>query len=196
MPRTASLLLITLLAAACQPQADATDEPTETAEAAAPAADPNSPEAKIANAMSAAPEAISANATIMDTGMDGMMMELRAGTNGWTCMPDLPQTPGPDPMCLDGAFLTWVDALIKKEPPNVSGVGLAYMLQGGSDASNSDPFATGPAPGADWVDTGPHVMMIPENPADLEGIPTDYTTGAPYVMYKGTPYAHIMMPVR
>ena len=197
MARIASLLLITLLVAACQPQGEATGDPTEEpAEAAAPAPDPNSPEAKIANAMSAAPEAISANATIMDTGMDGMMMELRAGTNGWTCMPDLPQTPGPDPMCLDSAFLTWVEALIKKEPPNVSGVALAYMLQGGSDASNSDPFATGPAPGADWVDTGPHVMVL-GGVDQFAGYPTTSdNTKIPYVMFPNTPYAHLMIPVK
>jgi hypothetical protein len=196
MPRTAALFLITLLTAACQPQAEAPEEPTEGAEAAAPAPDPNSPEAKIANAMSAAPASIAANATVVDMGADGMMMELRAGTNGWTCMPDVATTPGTDPMCWDPVFMTWVDAWMKKETPRLSGLGLAYMLQGGSDASNDDPFATEPAPGGTWVDTGPHIMVAPADPRTLEGIPTDYTTGAPYVMWKGTPYAHIMMPVR
>ena len=33
------------------------------------------------------------------------------------------------------------------EEPNTQVVGLAYMLQGGSDASNTDPFATEPAEG-------------------------------------------------
>jgi hypothetical protein len=39
-------------------------------------------------------------------------------------------------------------------------MGLVYMLQGGSDASNDDPFATAPKPGEKWVTTGPHVMMV------------------------------------
>ena len=34
------------------------------------------------------------------------------------------------------------------------------MLQGGSDASNDDPFATTPPPGEPWVATGPHVMVV------------------------------------
>jgi hypothetical protein len=97
---------------------------------------------------------------------------------------------------MDGTFLTWVDALMKKETPRASGIGLAYMLQGGSDASNSDPFATGPAAGQQWIDTGPHVMFAPSDPKLLDALPTDFSTGAPYVMWKGTPYAHVMMPVR
>jgi hypothetical protein len=35
-----------------------------------------------------------------------------------------------------------------------------YMLAGGTDASNTDPYATEPAPGADWVRTGRHVMIV------------------------------------
>jgi hypothetical protein len=33
------------------------------------------------------------------------------------------------------------------------------------------------------------------DPALLEGIPTDPATGGPYVMWKGTPYQHVMVPV-
>ncbi len=74
-------------------------------------------------------------------------------------------------------------------------MGLVYMLQGGSDASNDDPFATAPAPGAKWVTTGPHVMVVgmagmlgnlPRNP----DVPTK-----PFIMWGGSSYEHIMMPV-
>jgi hypothetical protein len=69
------------------------------------------------------------------------------------------------------------------------------MLQGGSDASNTDPFATEPGAG-EWVETGPHVMMVVPDPAALANVSDDYRSGAPYVMWRGTPYAHVMMPVR
>ncbi len=57
-----------------------------------------SPEAKaqIKSAMSAAPTSVSAEAAIVDWNMN----ELRAGTNGWTCLPDRPDTPGNDPWCI------------------------------------------------------------------------------------------------
>jgi hypothetical protein len=162
-----------------------------------PMGPPTTPEAKIASAMSAAPPEIAANAMIMDwpAAEGGEMTELRAGGNGWTCMPDVPSTDGLDPMCLDAQFLGWAGAWQTKTQPTVTAVGLAYMLMGDAGASNTDPFATGPTPDNGWIRTGPHVMMIVPDVAQLDGIPTDPATGGPYVMWKGTPYAHVMMPV-
>ena len=54
---------------------------------------------KIANALSAGPASITADAAVMDWPSEagGELTELRAGTNGWTCLPDnphvLPTTP-------------------------------------------------------------------------------------------------------
>lgn len=44
-----------------------------------------------------------------------------------------------------------------KEPASGK-VGFMYMLSGGTDASNTDPYATKPAAGNHWVKTGPHTM--------------------------------------
>ena len=44
-------------------------------------------QAKIRLAMSGAPADIAKNAAIMDVDEKGQMKQLRAGTNGWTCMP-------------------------------------------------------------------------------------------------------------
>jgi hypothetical protein len=70
------------------------------------------------------------------------------------------------------------------------------MLQGDAGASLTDPYATGPETAQDWVKTQAHVMMIVPNAKDLEGLPTSPAGGEAYVMWKGTPYAHIMMPVK
>jgi hypothetical protein len=68
-------------------------------------------EALIANAESAAPTVIGQEATIMGWDEDGMpTVVLREGTNGWTCLPDWPATPGNDPQCLDAVFNAWNDA--------------------------------------------------------------------------------------
>jgi len=146
---------------------------------------------KIENAMAAAPAAVSGDATIMD--WDETV--LREGNNGWTCFPDSPDVPGDTPMCFDGQWMKWVAGWMSQTEPDVTGLGLAYMLKGGVDASNTDPFATEPPAGMDWVKSGPHVMVIVPDPSDLEGIPTDPDNGGPWVMWKGTPYAHVMMPV-
>ena len=69
-------------------------------------------------------------------------MKLHAqGTNGWTCIPDGP-SPGVDPMCVDKNGMGWMDALMNKKDPPAGKLGFGYMLMGGSDASNTDPFAT------------------------------------------------------
>jgi hypothetical protein len=104
--------------------------------------------------MSAAPEAVARDAAIMAVDAQGQMRTLREGTNNFTCMPDNPQSPGDDPMCLDQNGMEWAHAWMTKTEPPEGRVGFGYMLQGGSDASNEDPHATAPAEGKEWVDTG------------------------------------------
>jgi hypothetical protein len=153
--------------------------------------------AKIENAMSAAPSSISANATILDNALDdaGAFVVLREGSNDWSCFPDFPASPGNDPQCLDQTWLDWQYAYFAGEEPNVTVPGLAYMLQGGSDPSNTDPLATEPAAGEEWVSSPPHVMLLLPEELDQTVFSTEHDSGEPYVMWAGTPYEHIMMPV-
>jgi len=149
-----------------------------------------------ASAEAAAPASISGGATIVQASADGTMKELRKGTNGWTCMPDAPDTPGPDPMCFDSNAGKWVDAWLHHKPPPEGVVGVMYMLEGGTDASNTDPYATKPTADNDWVKTGPHVMIVGSKEI-LAGHPSGAKpdTSVPYVMWAGTPYAHLMVPM-
>jgi hypothetical protein len=149
----------------------------------------------IKSAMSAAPEAVSKDATIVAMDDKMQMRTLRKGTNGWTCMPDGP-SPGVDPMCLDKNGMEWAAAWMAHKDPPKGKMGFGYMLMGGSDASNTDPFATKPNSGDKWVDTGPHVMVLNIG-IQFDGYPTTPTnTKAPYVMFPNTPYAHLMIPVK
>ena len=70
------------------------------------------------------------------------------------------------------------------------------MLEGGTDASNTDPYATKPTAENNWVETGPHIMIVGSKEI-LGGYPSGPKpeTSAPYVMWAGTPYAHLMVPV-
>src|SRR6476646_8921415 len=56
----------------------------------------------IASAMSAAPAAVSKDATIAIVETEGKLRTLRQGQGAFTCIPDDPNTPGHDAMCLDG----------------------------------------------------------------------------------------------
>lgn len=150
----------------------------------------------IASAESAAPASIAHDAAVITADATGKMNTLRQGKNGWTCMPDAPDTPGSDPMCFDSNAAKWVAAWVAHKPPPARAVGVMYMLEGGTDASNTDPFATKPTAQNNWVNTGPHIMIVGSKEI-LTGHPSGGKpdTSAPYVMWAGTPYAHLMVPV-
>ena len=151
----------------------------------------------IASAMSAAPKAVSGDATLVMMEAGGKLRTLRKGTNGYTCIPDDPQTPGPDPMCMDKNSWDFIGAMMAHKPPPQK-VGFMYMLAGGTDASNTDPYATKPTAANHWIKTGPHIMIMGAGKAFLDQYPksADPDTKAPYVMWAGTPYEHLMVPVK
>ncbi len=158
---------------------------------------------KIMAFTAAAPTEIGAHATVMDwpDSASGAMKQLRAGTNGWTCMPSTTSSMGvakiedTAPMCLDKMWVSWAEAWMKKTPPKITMTGIGYMLKGDKGASLTDPFAMTMTADNNWIVSGPHIMVIEPDVSKLEGIPSDTKLGGPYVMWKGTPYAHIMVPL-
>ena len=152
----------------------------------------------IASAMRAAPARVAKDATIVAMDTTGKMRTLRKGSNGFTCMPDSPATPGPDPMCMDNNALAWALAWMTHQAPPPGKLGLMYMLEGGTDASNTDPFAAKPAAGNHWLKTGPHFMIVGADDAFYDGCPknADPNTNARYVTGAGTPYQHLMAPIK
>jgi hypothetical protein len=151
----------------------------------------------IASAMHAAPAKVAKDATIIAMDSSGNMRTLRKGTNGFTCMPDNPTTPGPDPMCMDANAFAWAGAWMAHKDPPAGKVGFMYMLAGGTDASNTDPFATTPSASNHWVKTGPHIMVVGADASFYDSYPksADPDTSQPYVMWAGTKYQHLMAPV-
>jgi hypothetical protein len=153
--------------------------------------------ALIKSAESAAPAAVASGAAIYAMDEKGEMRTLREGKNGFWCMPDNPASPGPDPMCGDANAMEWAMAWLQKKDPPKGKVGFMYMLAGGTDGSNTDPYAAKPEPNNNWISTGPHVMVV--NAMDMmAGYPADPKpdTTQPYVMWANTPYAHLMIPVK
>jgi len=165
----------------------------------APAAGQATPDAqaKIADAMSAGPPSIANDATILDWALDdaGKFVVLREGSNGWYCQPDTPGTPTDDPQCSDATWMEWIYAFLAGEEPQITVPGIAYMLQGDSAASNTDPFATEPAAGEDWVVDPAHIMILLPEGTGQSVFSTDPDSGGPFIMWAGTPYEHVMVPV-
>ena len=69
----------------------------------------DSTQVKIARAMSAGPMNVAKAARIIDTDAQGMLVVLREGSNGFTCMPGNLKVVGEPPMCVDAAAMQWYD---------------------------------------------------------------------------------------
>jgi hypothetical protein len=163
---------------------------------AMPAMKPMADAAMLKLAMSAGPADITKSAAVMEMDEKGTMRQLRAGTNGWSCMV-MPSgsSSGMDAMCGDKAWMAWGDAWMSKKTPAIDTLGVAYMLQGDHGSSNVDPYAMAPTATNQWVTSPPHVMLLVPDMKMLDALPTDPHAGGPWVMWKGTPYAHVMVPM-
>jgi len=148
-------------------------------------------ERQIAHARGAAPASISADATVVSNGE-----VLAQGSNGWTCMPDLMPNDGAA-VCIDAVWSEMLAALGAKAAFEPGSIGISYMLKGdppGSGVSNSTPYHPDHANADDYTETGPHLMIIVSKDL-IEGMTDDPASGGPYIMWKDTPYAHVMVPV-
>jgi hypothetical protein len=167
---TSTLVLISSLFVFCEAQAQRSNEEL------------------IAEAESAAPSLIAKSAAIKT--MDGRV--IREGSNGWTCYPG---TEMAGPMCNEPPWDALMAAVMSKTTPRIDKLSVSYMLAGDGDAkgvSNVDPYATEPTADNQWIKEGPHLMIAVPGPALLRGLSSDPKDPV-YVMWKDTPYAHIMV---
>lgn len=159
---------------------------------------------QIAAAVLPLPADARAGATVLGYGADGKLVTLRKGTGSMTCLADDPKEPrfhvacyhdSMEPFMARGRELrtsgvtgTQVDSVRFREakagtlklPTHPASL---YSLTGGK----FDP-ATKTAPGARWL----YVVYIPYATAATTGISDKPQEDAPWLMYPGTPKAHIM----
>ncbi len=145
----------------------------------------------IKRVMMAAPPQVVADATIVRA-QNGAMQTLKKGSNEWTCM-----EAGGVPMCLDPNAMEWANAW-QSHGPATEKTGFIYMLAGDTGASNTDPYATEKKADNHWIQTGTHVMIVGAAAKSMAGYPrtADADPTKPYVMWPGTPYEHLMIPVK
>ena len=149
--------------------------------------------------------------------MDGSV--LREGSNGWTAMPGNPRgMSNPEigwkdpheamPMVTDAQGMKWAMAYMAGTKPELDHDGWMYMLHGDMGEDNSvgmrmsvnndgkiDIKTKETAAEGQWIVSGPHIMLMPKDPSSLSGLTTDFNSGGPYIMFEGTGYDHVMIPV-
>jgi hypothetical protein len=143
---------------------------------------------KIDLALSAGPSDISKNATVAEPDGHGGMKILRQGTNDFTCMPGDPSGVGMPAMCMDKVAMQWNKDFEEHKPkPTTTVPGIEYMLAGATQRSDSDPNdKTSPA-----IKIGPHWMILWPFDPKTTGLPTTHRATGAYIMWAGSPYAHV-----
>ncbi len=194
------LAMVALIAMGCSEAQSAVRDAQDQAQTApattveAPVTDAD----KIADASRAAPTELVAAATFLDWPSEagGDFRVLREGTNGWICIPDYPGDPYDEPHCLDEEWLDFIKAYMAGTAPATERIGLAYMLNSRWAASNNDVAASERTADNQWHEGGSHLMLIVPDPAMLDWFTTEPTPeGGAYVMWAGTEYAHLMIPI-
>ncbi|MFT5865943.1 MAG: hypothetical protein ACI9PY_003697 [Ascidiaceihabitans sp.] len=149
-------------------------------------------QSKIARAITAAPSDITNEATIMD--VDGTI--LRAGTNGWVCIPGVGLIPGDThPMCNDPVWMKWMAAMASGSAFTTDVIGVSYMMAGDPMLNVDNPMATDPNDGGVWRQEGAHVMLLFPDMDVLADLSRDPFSGGPYIMWGGTPMEHVILPI-
>jgi hypothetical protein len=147
----------------------------------------------VREAATGAPRSISGKASVARIEKDGKVTMVRPGTNSFTCtlMPD-----GSDaPFCGDKNAWAWMVAAMSHQPkPPNSEPGISYMARGGVHYETAKgEIVMEPGAGTSTVKEPPHWMLMwPVDPA-TSGLPTRPNPMGVYVMFAGTPYAHLMV---
>lgn len=151
---------------------------------------PTSEPAYLAKVKTAAPDQIVAKASIIMM-QDGKSRTLQTGTNGFTCQ----ISEDGAPLCADENGMAWMNAVASKsDPPDK--IGFIYISAGDTGTSNNDPDRL--AAHLHWVPIGPHLMIVGPKVREMLCHPVNVDAPdptQPYVMFPGTPYEHLILPV-
>jgi hypothetical protein len=163
-----------------------------------------SPDNQIGAAVLPLPAEARATATVLGYGADGKMTMLRKGTGSMTCLADDPKVAQFHVACYHDSMEPFMARGRELRASGVTGAQVdsvrfreakagtlkipnhpasLYSLTGGA----FDP-ATKTAPGARWL----YVVYIPYATTATTGLSDKPQQGAPWIMFPGTPKAHIM----
>jgi hypothetical protein len=113
---------------------------------------------------------------------------LRPGSNGFTCLPGDPKEIGQPAMCEDQASMQWFSDFLQHKPKPTNTVpGIIYMLAGATQRSDSDSYNKTSPP----IKVGPHWMIMWPFDPKATGLPTKHKPNGAYIMWAGSPYAHL-----
>lgn len=153
-------------------------------------------------ALSAAPRHIAQDAAVMLLGDDGKLMEVRKGTNGFTCIPDPnPNADRLEPICMDQATVQWFTSFKNNAPkPSNTVPGIAYMAKGAEGWIKDGKLLPKQEAGSILVDFPPHWMIFWPFDSKESGFPSCTVQpeqvvrpGNVCILWEGSPYASLII---
>jgi hypothetical protein len=97
-------------------------------------------------------------------------------------------------VCADPNGWRWFVAAMSDQPKPPASGGIAYMAKGGLHYEKPDGQIV-MKPGSDTksVKEPPHWMLLTPLDPSATGLPSKPNAGGTYIMFAGTPYAHLMI---
>jgi len=164
-----------------------------------------SPEVQIAGAVMAAPLELRAGAAVLGRDAQGAMVKLREGTNEMVCLASDPAKPTFNVACYHKdlePFMARGRELVAQKVTGQKRVDQRYQeIEQGKLAMPKEPRTLYVLTGSsfDAATSTVHdsylrwVIYMPYATAQSTGLSTKATEGAPWLMYPGTPGAHVMI---
>jgi hypothetical protein len=149
----------------------------------------------VAGAKAGGPASVADNATIGWIDSTGHFNEMQHGSNTWTCLITRPDFTG-GPVCADQNAMAWFGAVLSHQPapPATAAPGIVYMARGGIHFENPDgSMPPDSVAGSRRVTEPPHWMMLANFDPATSGLPDRSMSSGTYIMWAGTPWAHLMI---
>jgi hypothetical protein len=159
-------------------------------------------DAQIAEAVSPLPESARADATVINYDAKGNPTMLRQGSNGIICVPNRPEPSAEgqfNVQCYGKGLTPQHDMMVKLLAQGKSHEDAAAAL---TAALNSGKLQPPPAGTMAYYKRGKTaddarilwILHLPNATAESLGLPTKPGQGSPWMMFSGTPRAHVMLP--
>jgi hypothetical protein len=123
----------------------------------------------------------------------GGTVPVQKGTNGFTC--DV--TPRGIPKCADEGGMEWLRAIRSEAGPSER-TGVIYLLAGAPGSSQDHHGTPEDHDHFSLLDGGPHIMVVgraARQVARSDFSTANVDTSRAHLMYPGTKYEHLMLPV-
>ncbi len=166
------------------------------------AAQEKSVEAQIAEAVSPLPVSARAEATIIAFDAQGHGNVLRQGSNGITCVPNRPMPSAEGEIniqCFGKGMAAQHEMMVKLLAEGKSHEEAAAAVRAALVSGKLPPPLAGTV---GYFKTGKTkadarimwILYLPNATAESLGLPTTRSQGSPWMMFSGTPLAHVMLP--